>query len=72
MSNVLVWAPPLTCTLRRWPFSWLKIAVAVSRPKRSSVLRPKRLWLPWISVPFKGRLTLPASIFWMISSSYPV
>lgn len=24
----------------------------------------KRLWAPWINVPLRGRLTLPASIFW--------
>jgi hypothetical protein len=72
ISKLVVCAPPAEVMFLRCPFSWLKMAVAVSRPKRSSVFRPNRLWLPWINWPVSGRLTLPASSFWMISSSCPV
>ncbi len=72
ISNCWVCAPPFTSITLVSPFCCEKTLVTVNFPNWNSVLIPNKLWLPVIKDPGKGRVTLPASTLFTISSSLPI
>ena len=63
--------PPLLLTLLVVDFFCETTVCSFSLPNCMSVYRPKRLWAPFTSELFEGKVTLPASTFLIISSSLP-
>ena len=61
--------PPSATKLLVCDFCSEKTPVIVVFPNCNLVLTPNKLCAPRISELFRGRLTFPTSIFWIISSS---